>query len=135
MSNVFANNPAGPRFGNKAAHLRPEVTVIRRAAALPGNGKGLAGKAAGEQVNAGNAVASESVCGEGTDVFIEERVRPMVTENTLTERSVVTEGDRFDAPRPASSQSESANARKEIKMMQGVYREDILLKQRLDEEN
>ena len=115
--------------------MRPEVTVIRFATTLPGNGKGLAGKAAGEEVNAGNAIASESVCGEGMDVFIKERVRPLVLENTLAERIVVTEGDRFDATCPAGGQSEAANAGEEIKMMQGVHKKDILLKKRLGEEN
>lgn len=50
-SNVFSNDPSGPRFGDKAMHLWPEVAVIRRAPAPPGGGERLAGESAANNVN------------------------------------------------------------------------------------
>lgn len=56
VSNIFTKDPAGPQCVNKAEHLRPERTVICRAAALPGGAVGLAGVAPGNNVNWGGVV-------------------------------------------------------------------------------
>ena len=48
---VFTKDPSGSDFRNNSAHLRPEVTVILLAAALPGNTEGLAGESSGNNVN------------------------------------------------------------------------------------
>jgi hypothetical protein len=47
-SNVLDTNESGPEFLSKSQHFRPEVTVIRRAALLSGDGEGLTGDAASE---------------------------------------------------------------------------------------
>jgi hypothetical protein len=50
-SNVLDANPSGPEFFSKSQHLRPEVTVIRRPSLLACNREGLAGDAAGKEIN------------------------------------------------------------------------------------
>jgi hypothetical protein len=48
---ILSHDPTGPDFFNNAAHLRPEPTVIADASSLPGDGEGLAGEAAGEDID------------------------------------------------------------------------------------
>jgi hypothetical protein len=64
-SNILDTDESGPEFRNKSRHLRPEVTVIRRASLLSGDGERLTGDAAGEEVN-----ASEEVNAGGNGDFI-----------------------------------------------------------------
>jgi hypothetical protein len=49
-SNVLTTDPSGPDFLNNPKHLRPEVAVVCRAALLSGDGEGLAGETASEEV-------------------------------------------------------------------------------------
>ena len=46
-SNIFPKHPTGPQFGNNAAHLRPQVALIRKAPPLSCGGERLTGEAAG----------------------------------------------------------------------------------------
>jgi hypothetical protein len=50
-SNVFANNPGRPNLSDNSKHLRPEVAVVCLAFSLSGCTEGLAGEAAGNNVN------------------------------------------------------------------------------------
>ena len=50
-SNIFPKHVMGPQFGNNAAHFRPQVAFIRKALSPSGCGKGLAGKAPGDNGN------------------------------------------------------------------------------------
>jgi hypothetical protein len=50
-SNVFANNPRGPRNRNDSDHFRPEVAVIFRALSLPGCTEWLAWESSANKVN------------------------------------------------------------------------------------
>ena len=50
-SNILANDPTGPDVFNNSEHLRPEVTVIFRAASEPGLTKGLTWKTAANKLN------------------------------------------------------------------------------------
>ena len=56
-SNVLTNDPSGPALADDAAHLRPEVAVIRLASTLPGDAEGLAGEAARDDVHMSNCCA------------------------------------------------------------------------------
>jgi hypothetical protein len=47
-SNVLTKHPSGPGFVYNSEHLRPEITVILLASALPGLGKWLARKPPGK---------------------------------------------------------------------------------------
>ena len=89
-SNVFAQECSGSRGCNKAAQLRPEVTVIRLRALSPCDAEGLAGEAArpdrfvvgptGEPAGVGKAadpgeevalpVATEIVSGNRSDIAV-----------------------------------------------------------------
>ena len=50
-SNIFPKHPMGPQLGNDSAHFRPQVAGIREALSPSGCGKGLAGKAPGDNGN------------------------------------------------------------------------------------
>lgn len=50
-SNIFPKHPMGPQFGNDPAHFRPQVAGIREALSPSGCGKGLTGKAPGDNGN------------------------------------------------------------------------------------
>ena len=50
--NVLAKHPSGSCFFNNAQHLRPEMTVIRRASSLPGDAEWLARKSTCDEVAA-----------------------------------------------------------------------------------
>jgi hypothetical protein len=49
--NIFANDPSGSCLFNNTEHLRPEVTVIFRAPALPGMAERLARKSTCEEID------------------------------------------------------------------------------------
>jgi hypothetical protein len=51
-SNILANDPTRLDFSNNPKHLRPEEAVIFRSLSLSCGREGLAGEAAGEEVNA-----------------------------------------------------------------------------------
>jgi hypothetical protein len=51
-SNILDNRESGSDFRNKSEHFRPEMAVVLRASLLSGDGKGLAGDAAGEESDA-----------------------------------------------------------------------------------
>ena len=50
-SNIFPKHPMGPQFGNNAAHLRPQVALIRKAFPPPGGREGLTRESAGDDGN------------------------------------------------------------------------------------
>ena len=53
-SNIFSKHPSGPELVHEPKHLRPEMAVIFRASALPGNGERLAREASGNKVRWSN---------------------------------------------------------------------------------
>lgn len=54
-TNVLQKDPLRLEGGNERRQVRPEVAVIVRASALPGNGEGLAGVTGGEECEGGTA--------------------------------------------------------------------------------
>lgn len=110
-SNVLTKDPAGPHLANNASHFRPEVTVIRRASALPGNGPRLARKSPGEQ---GDWLSHKLAC-EGSDVIVDSHIGPMLSKNLLTEWIDLAELHGLITS-PSRSQREAADTRKEIEM-------------------
>jgi hypothetical protein len=67
-SNVFANDPSRPDFSNESIHFRPEVSRVVLAALLAGDAERLAGIAAANEVDLGDAVMVNSPCCEVSDV-------------------------------------------------------------------
>jgi hypothetical protein len=76
-SNVFTKHPSGSCLFNNPQHLRPEVTVIRRASSLPGDTEWLAGEPTGDEI--GPDVL------EFADVAEVRHLRPAVFENLAGE--------------------------------------------------
>jgi hypothetical protein len=74
--NILANDPSGAELVNNAEILRPEVTVIIRAALLPGMRERLAGESSAEEVNRLNCSASDS-----THVSMIGHARPMLFQH------------------------------------------------------
>jgi len=72
-SHVFSNDKNGSRLFNNSKHLRPEVTVIRRAPTLPTGTEGLARVATGDEadasVDASVKLADVSVDGYTTEAL------------------------------------------------------------------
>lgn len=69
-SNVFANNPRRRNFCNDSKHLRPECAVVVVSFSSPGMGVGLAGEAAGEDVEVASVGASVEVVYVAVDCCI-----------------------------------------------------------------
>lgn len=55
-SNVLANDPSRPKLSYESMHLRPEMTRVMVSASHSGDTEGLAGIAAAEKVDVGDAV-------------------------------------------------------------------------------
>jgi hypothetical protein len=102
VSNIFTKDPAGPQCVNKAEHLRPERTVICRAAALPGGAVGLAGVAAGNNVNWRGVV-------DIVNVEVLMGVRKMPAADGVAERVALDRPTGMDASL-TSRQREPTNA-------------------------
>lgn len=79
VSNILANNPSRPDFGNDSQHLRPEETVIRLASALPGLTKWLTWPSAANKVN----WFGLDNC---SDVSVQLHPRPVSLQHLLTVR-------------------------------------------------
>jgi hypothetical protein len=79
-SNILANDPTRPELVNDTEHFRPEVTVIFRAPALPGNGERLTGEPPTDKVN-----WFEVVFPDFFDIPIPFYIRPMFGENLVAE--------------------------------------------------
>lgn len=58
-SNVLKQRPSWPEVSDGCKQVRPEVAVIIRASSLPGGGEGLAGVAAGNEVDLVQLVEGE----------------------------------------------------------------------------
>lgn len=75
-SNIFKQTPSGSVVRNNAEHERPEVAVISRALALPGDAERLAG------VTPGNKSCPRKLGGvEGCDVSPSSHVGPVPSQN------------------------------------------------------
>jgi len=48
---ILTQDPTGPKVSDDSKHLRPEVTVIRRASSLSGKTERLAGETTADEVN------------------------------------------------------------------------------------
>jgi hypothetical protein len=77
-SNILKQAPSGPECADNRKHVRPEVTVILRAASLPGEGKRLAWVSAANKVNCGELCAVESL-----DVSPARDAGPVFCENAV----------------------------------------------------
>lgn len=84
-NNVLSNDPRGPESRDKAAILRPEVTVIFRASALPGETEWLA------WVSSANNVALDA--GECADVVMDGDAWPVLSEDGPAVGVDLAEGD------------------------------------------
>jgi hypothetical protein len=76
-TNVLQKDALGLELGNERRQVRPEMTVIARASALPGMGEGLAGVAPGEEMERCVVVVcccadpvSDKVSLQGLDVVV-----------------------------------------------------------------
>src|SRR5690606_31273612 len=77
-SNVLTNEHTRPEFPYKPSSLRPEMAVISRASALPGNTEWLAGVPSCDDVNRSNCIA-----GQLPHVAVDLHVRPVLREHPL----------------------------------------------------
>lgn len=109
VSNVLTADPSGPAFEDDAQHLRPEVSVVIRAAPLAGGAEGLTGEAPGEEVN----VSPEVACIETPDVPVNRHVRPVPAQDAPAEIIPLHELSGLEA-RPAGGQREPADAAEQI---------------------
>nr|WP_232221574.1 hypothetical protein [Desulfovibrio sp. 6_1_46AFAA] len=77
-SNILKQTPSGSVVRNNAEHERPEVAVISRALALPGDAERLAG------VTPGNKSCPRKLGGvEGCDVSPSSHVGPVPSQNFI----------------------------------------------------
>lgn len=111
-SNVFANDPSGSRECNDAAHLRPEVAVVRFAFLLSGDAEGLAGEASTDEID--SSEPTQSVCVNGVNVSETGDVGPVLTQDGSAVFVALAEGDGSHSG-SLEPETESANPAEEIK--------------------
>jgi len=134
---ILSHDPTGSGFFNNTAHLRPEVTVILCAASLPGDGERLAGEAATDEVNGGEATghfltSSSSTLPpflfgrlpgvpalgvgqnpvDGSNVGVSFDIRPMLLQDFETVRFAFHLPQRLE-PRPLEAKVEAPDSCKE----------------------
>jgi hypothetical protein len=80
-SNVLSKHPSGPEFSHEPMHFRPEVAVIVRASALPGDAPGLAGESAADDVHRLNCIG-----GQLPHVLVDRHARPVLGEHAAAPR-------------------------------------------------
>jgi len=90
-SNIFANDPSGSRECNDAAHLRPEVAVVRVRFLLSGDAERLAGEATTDEINGSDPI--QSICVEFADVTEDRNTGPVLTQDGSAELVGLAEGD------------------------------------------
>lgn len=78
-SNVFTNDPSRSRECNNAAHFRPEVAVVFLRSLLSGDGEGLAGEAATDEID--SSKPTQSVCVNGVNVIEAGDIGPVLAED------------------------------------------------------
>ena len=99
-SNIFPKHPTGPQFGNNAAHLRPQVAVIRNATPFSGGGEGLAREAAGEDGDGfKSCFLKKRLLRECGDVPEFGHIRPMLLQDGIGIVRPLALTDRFKARR------------------------------------
>ena len=108
-SDIFANDPPTLYSFNNSQHFRPEISVIFCASLLPGNGEGLARETAADEVN-----SSKSICVDGSDVVVDRRVGPMLSQDGLAERLSLTECNCSKSSRCFESEAEPSDAAEEV---------------------
>ena len=108
-SHIFANDPSRPYVFNKGSHDRPEISVIFCAPLLPGNGPRLAWEPAANEVN-----SSKSSCVDGSDVLVDRRVGPVLSEDGLAERLSLAESDSSKRSGSFESEAEPSDAAEEV---------------------
>lgn len=102
---VLAKHPIGSCLRNNSAHLRPEVTVILRASALPGATERLARKSPCDDVGADAFDVS--------DVAIVGHVGPVAFEDFRGIRFDLTKADCLQSV-PLGRQRKAADSREEV---------------------
>jgi hypothetical protein len=110
-SNILSNEPRGPVFVQEPINFRPEVAVIFRALALPGDTKGLAWVSPANNVNGIWPFSS----GEFSHIVINLRVRPFPPVNVVEFFFDLAERDGLKSTRPLKAKGEAADAAEKIK--------------------
>lgn len=105
-SNILCNDPSGPDSGDESQHVRPEVTVIRRALALPGLTEGLARVATYHDVRVNRR--------ECADVIVAWHVWPVLFEDAPAIRVDLAELHRTESARRFEPEAESADPAEKI---------------------
>lgn len=110
-SNVFANDPSGSRECNDAAHLRPEVAVVRFAFLFSGDTEGLAGEAPTDKID--SSKPTQSVCVNGVNVVEAGDAWPVLPKDGAAVFVALAE---CDCPHPSSleAETEAANSAEEV---------------------
>lgn len=113
--NVFSNDPSGPEFVQEPMHFRPDVAVIFRAAALPGETKWLAGIPPGDDVNRSNCIA-----GQLPHVVENWNVRPMFAQDGLAKLVLLAKRHRLESTRTFKPKAETANPAEKVQDFEHV---------------
>lgn len=138
-THVLSDDPARSELADDAKHLRPEIAVVPRAASLSGLGEGLAGKAAGDEVDAAITSArilppfrfgllpglpALGVGSQAVDVVDDADAGPVLPQHGLAEGLALAERERpvILAPNRLSRESKAADAAEEIEMGEGCCR-------------
>ena len=117
-TNVLSHNVAGSARVNNARNLRPEVAVIRRASALPGDAERLAGVSGCEEVDS----AAKRPGVEGAEVIVLGGVGPVPGEDGAAEGVDLDKAGRVVGPDPGGREGEAADARAEVQVVHGARR-------------
>src|SRR5690606_4166988 len=89
-SNILSKHPSGPEFPYKAKHFRPEMAVILRASALPGNTERLARVSSANNVNCSlivnHPVFLQPLLGQFSNIVVYRNAWPVSFQYFLTVR-------------------------------------------------
>tara|TARA_A100000172_G_scaffold30464_1_gene18149 strand:- start:133 stop:711 length:579 start_codon:yes stop_codon:yes gene_type:complete len=108
-SDIFANDPSTLYRFNNSQHFRPEIAVIFCASLLPGDAPRLAWEPTADKVN-----SSKSICVDGSNVVVDRRVGPVLSEDGLAKGVPLTECDCSKSSRCFESEAESSDAAEEV---------------------
>jgi len=108
-SDIFANDPPTLYSFNNSQHFRPEIAVIFCASLLPGDAPRLTREAADDDIN-----SSKSICADGSNVVVDRRVGPMLSQDGLAERLSLTECDCPKRSGSFESEAEPSDAAEEV---------------------
>jgi len=111
-TNVLSDDPAWPDFNHDSKHFRPEVTSVCLAFFLSRLAKGLAGKAAANDVN-----ACKVLCSYIPDVAVKRNAGEILSQHCSAVRLYLDHPRRGDAQR-LESEVESADASEEAAVSQ-----------------